>query len=177
MTIQPAAAVTALDAAVVMCRNMMPGPTVIAADAKRNYEIIFAGNEDPQGEDVQSIPNALLATPQFQKALRQGILVVVEGTDNPVIQAALAKQTSAFREKMAADALAAREVLDSPSDDDILVVTCIGPGSREGAVCGEQVPVRSKDSAGKPPLCSRHAHLADFAVKRGNNPWALEGVS
>jgi hypothetical protein len=177
VTIQPAAIATQLDAAVVMCRNMMDGPTVIAADAKRNYEIIFAGKDDPGGEDIQPIPNALLATPQFQKAIRQGILVVVEGEDNPVVQAALSKQSTTFRDRMAADAMAAREVLDAPSDQDILVVTCIGPGTREGAVCGENVPVRSKDAASDPPLCSRHAHLADFAVKRGKNPWVLEGVS
>lgn len=161
----------------VMCRNMMDGPTVIAGDPKRSDEVIFAGKDDPAGNDIQPIPPALLATPQFQKAIRQGILAVTAGEDNPVVAAALAKQSTAFRDRMKADELKAREVLDQPSDNDLLVVTCIGPGTREGTECGDQVPVRAKDAGGKPPLCSRHAHLADFAVKRGNNPWVLEDVS
>jgi hypothetical protein len=163
-----------MDTSTVMCRNMMDGPTVIAADAKRNYEIIFAGKDDPQGEDYQSIPEYLLRTPQFSKALRQGILQVTEGEEHPVVQKALARQTSAFRERMASETLAARETIDAASDEDLLVVTCIGPGSREGAVCGDQVAIKEKDAAGRPPLCSKHAHLADFCLKRGNSPWVLD---
>jgi hypothetical protein len=174
MTIGVGELPSALDAATVMCRNMMAGPTVIAADAKRNYEIIFAGKDSPDGEDYQSIPEYLLRTPQFSKALRQGILEVTEGEDHPVVQRAMARQTDAFRKKLDADTLAAREVLDAASDEDLLVVNCIGPGSREGAVCGDQVAIKEKDASGRPPLCSRHQHLADFCVKRGNNPWVLE---
>lgn len=165
---------TALDAGTVTCRNAMDGPTVIAVDAKRNYEIIFAGKDDPQGEDVQVIPEILVRTPQFARAIRQGVLIVEEGEDHPVVQKALTRQSDAFRKKMAADNLAAREVLDSPSDNDLLVITCIGPGTRDGAVCGEMVPVKAKDQAGNPPLCSRHSHLSDFAVKRGSSPWVLD---
>lgn len=158
----------------VMVQNMMGGPTVIAADAKRNYEMIFAGKDDPQGEDVQEVPEELLRTKQFRDALRKGILAVVQGEDHPVVVAAMARQTSAFQQRMAKENLAAREVLDAVSDHDITVVTCIGPGSREGAVCGDMVPVKEKDQNSRPPLCDRHMHLADFAVKRGTQPWALE---
>lgn len=163
-----------LDAATVMCQNMMSGPTVIAADAKRNYEIIFQGNGHPDGEDVQPIPEYLLRTPQFQKAIRQGILKVVEGDDHPVVVQALARQTDAFRRRMQTEEMAAREVLDAVADNDLVVVNCIGPGSRAGAVCGEQVPIKDKDQATRPPLCERHQHLADFCIKRGNQPWELE---
>lgn len=163
-----------LDQSTIMVQNMMEGLTVIAADAKRNYEIIFQGRDDPNGEDIQEIPEGLLNTPQFLRALRQGIFEVKEGADHPAVVKALARQSDAFKRRMQADTLAAREVLDAPSDNDLLVVVCIGPGSREENSCGEQVPIRSKDMAANPPLCSRHAHLADFAVKRGKNPWTLE---
>lgn len=163
-----------LDTSTVMCQNQMTGPTVIAADAKRNYEIIFQGKGHPDGEDVQAIPEYLLRTPQFQKALRQGIFKVIEGDDHPIVVAAMRRQTDAFQKRMAADNLAAREVLDEAADNDIVIVTCIGPGSREGAVCGEQVPVKDKDQAGRPPLCDRHQHLSDFCFKRGSNPWVLD---
>jgi hypothetical protein len=161
----------------VMCQNQMAGPTVIAADAKRNYEVIFGPKDDPQGEDVQPIPRYLLATPQFTKALRQGIFRVIEGEDDPVVQQALSRQTTSFRDRMKADELRARESIDQVSDEDLLVVTCIGPGSREGQICEEQIPVRAKDQGSRPPLCDRHQHLAEHAVKRGTRPWALEDMS
>lgn len=161
------------DALAIMCQNQMAGPTVIAADAKRNYEVLFGGKGDPDGNDVQPIPEALLRTIQFQRAISRGILKVVEGEDHPVVQQALARQTDAFARKMKAQQVADREVLDAPAAADIIVVNCIGPGSRPGAVCGDQVPQRG-DDAGKPPLCDRHQTLAESCVKRGTGPWVLE---
>lgn len=160
--------------ATVMCRNMMAGPTVIASDPKQTHEVIFGPRDDPQGEDVQPIPLELVKSPAFARALRQGILAVVSGENNPVVQAALSRQTDSFQKRMAADELRARESLDAPSDNDMLVVVCIGPGTREGATCEEQVPVRARDKDSRPPLCDRHQHLAELAVKRGTRPWALE---
>ena len=158
----------------VMVRNEMHGPTVIAADAKRSYELTFAGKDDPSGEDVQEIPEELLKTTQFRNALRKGIFTVIEGDDHPVVVAAMARQTDRFQQRMAADELAAREVLDSVADNDLVIVNCIGPGSRAGAVCGEMVPVKDKEQAGRPPLCDRHQHLSDRCLKRGAGPWMIE---
>jgi hypothetical protein len=161
------------DALAVMCANQMSGPTVIAADAKRNYEVVFGGQGDPDGNDVQPIPEALLRTIQFQRAISRGIIKVIEGAGHPVVQQALARQNDSFAKRMAAQQMADREVLDQPAAADIMVVNCIGPGSRQGAVCGDQVPVRSGDT-GKPPLCDRHQGFKDRCVKRGDGPWVLE---
>lgn len=163
-----------LTASSVMVQNKMSGPTVIAADAKRNYEMIFAGKGDPQGEDVQEVPEELLRTKQFRDALRKGVLEVVEGDDHPVVIAAMARQSDSFAKRMAAENLASREVMDAVADNDLVVVNCIGPGSRDGAVCGDQVPVKDKEQASRPPLCDRHQHLAEYCLKRGNQPWELE---
>lgn len=161
------------DALAVMCQNQMPGPTVIAADAKRNYEVVFQGKNDPDGNDVQPIPEALLRTIQFQRAISRGVLLVIEGADHPVVQQALARQTDAFARRMQSQQTADREVLDAPAQNEITVVNCIGPGSRSGAVCGDQVPLRAGDT-GKPPLCDRHVNLKDRCVKRGDGPWTLD---
>lgn len=158
----------------VMCRNMMGGPTVIASDPKQTHEVTFAGKDDPQGEDVQPIPDELLRSPAFVKAIRQGILKVEQGEENPIIQAAMARQTTAFRDRIAADELAARETLESPAGNDMVAVSCIGPGSREGQTCEEQVPIRADQEGSRPPLCSRHEHLSERCLKRGNGPWILE---
>lgn len=158
----------------VMVQNMMSGPTVIALDAKRSYEMIFGGNGDPHGEDIQEIPEEMLRAKQFRDALRKGVFTIVEGHDHPAVVQAMARQTDSFRNRMAADDLAAREVIDAPHDGDLLVVTCIGPGSREGAVCGDMVAIKEKDQSARPPLCSRHSHLAERCVKRGSGPWKIE---
>lgn len=160
--------------ATVMCRNMMAGPTVIASDPKQTHQVVFGPKEDPNGEDIQPIPAELVRSPAFAKAIRQGILSVVAGEDNPVIVAALARQTDAFQKRIKADELKARESLDAPSQNDMVVVTCIGPGSRDGQACEEQVAVRAAEAGSKPPLCSRHEYLAEMAVKRGSQPWVLE---
>lgn len=173
MTIMDSALPNAGDALAVMCQNQMTGPTVIAADAKRNYEVVFQGLGHPDGEDVQPIPEALLRTIQFQRAISRGILKVIEGADHPVVQQALARQTDAFAKRMQSQVMADREVLDAPAAADIVVINCIGPGSRPGAICGEQVPVKSGDT-GKPPLCDRHQGLKDRCLKRGDGPWTLE---
>lgn len=173
MTIMDSALPGAGDALAVMCQNQMPGTTIIAADAKRNYEVTFGGKGDPDGNDVQPIPDALLRTIQFQRALSRGILVAIEGSDHPVVRQALSRQSDSFARKMQSQEMADREVLDSPAAADIIVVNCIGPGSRQGAVCGEQVPVRHGEN-GKPPLCDRHKGLSDHCVKRGDGPWAME---
>lgn len=158
----------------VMVQNQMPGPTVIAADVHRNYEMIFAGKGDPQGEDVQEVPEELLKTKQFRDALRKGVLAVIEGADHPVVVQAMARQSTAFRDRLASDELRAREVMNAVAENDIVVVTCIGPGPRGEMPCGEQVPLRDKDQSSRPPLCDRHRHLSDSCVKRGGQPWVLE---
>lgn len=177
MTMTDLALPSLADTSTVMCQNMMAGPTVIAADAKRNYEVIFQGQNDPNGEDIQPIPEYLLRTPAFKRAIRQGIFRVIEGEDNPIVQAAMSKQSDSFHKRIASDELKARESMDSKSANDMIVVTCIGPGTREGLVCDEQIPVRANEQGSRPPLCDRHQHLSDFAVKRGANPWQLEDMN
>lgn len=158
----------------VLCRNMMSGPTVIASDPKQTHEVTFGGRNDPNGEDVQPIPEQLMRTPAFRRALRQGILQVIQGEDNPLIADALARQSSAFKDRMAADELQARESLESPAGNDMIAVTCIGPGTRQGSTCEEQVPVRADQQGTRPPLCDRHEYLAERCLKRGSGPWQLE---
>ena len=158
----------------VMCRNMMDGATHIASDPRQTHSVIFAGSGDPNGEDVQPIPEELLRTPQFVRELRQGVLSVVQGEDNPIVQAALQKQSDSFRARMKADELKAREVLDAPAQDDMIAVQCIGPGTRPDTTCEDQIPVRARDKDSQPPLCSRHRDLVDRCVRRGSGPWVLE---
>ncbi len=74
-------------------------------------------------------------------------------------------------EKDKSDALA---TLDQQADNDLISVNCIGPGTRPGAVCGENVPVRQREALAAPPLCSRHQSFAEECYRKGSGPWVLE---
>jgi hypothetical protein len=158
----------------VMCQNMTPGPLVIASSPKSDNEVIFGGHGNPNGEDVQPIPEGLLAAPAFSRALKQGTLKVVLGDDNPIVQGALQAQSDAYWKRMDTDKLAAMETLEAPKDDDLVAVQCIGPGTREGVQCEDTVPVRAREKDSKPPLCDRHAVLLERCVRRGSGAWAVE---
>lgn len=164
---------TATIATPVVCRNKMAGPTVIASDQKSTHEVIFQGSGDQDGNDVQYVPEEIIKTPQFARAVSQGILEVIQGEDNAAVQLALQNQSDAFWRRAKAESDKAIESLDQPADNDLVVMPCIGPGSREGAVCGEDVPVRQRESMVNPPLCSRHAGLTESCVRRGSGAWQL----
>jgi hypothetical protein len=158
----------------VVCKNEMAGPTVIAADIKGGYEVRFEGKGDPSGNDIQRIPPEVVATVQFSNALGKGILSVVEGEDNEVVVKALERQSDAFWARAKQDRDEALAVLDQPAENDMIAVACIGPGTRPDSTCDEQIPVRARDAASIPPLCQRHAGLANQCIKRGRGPWELE---
>lgn len=161
--------------AAVICRNMTAGPLVIASNPRREHEVTFEGKGDLNGGDYQHMPPEILATPAFAKQIALGTLVVTQGTDNPAVKAALANQSDAFWKRAEADKSAALATLDHEPDKDFLAIPCIGPGTRQGATCGTEVPVKAAQAAATPPLCSAHTYLTDRCVKRGNNPWAIEG--
>jgi hypothetical protein len=168
---------TAAVATPVLCQNEMAGPTVIASDLKATYEVTFAGKGSPDGEDVKPVPPEIVSTVQFSRAISQGVLRVLEGADNPVVVKALERQTGTFRQRMEVDQIAAREHLDAPQEDEMVAVACIGPGTRPDTKCEENVVMRARETGSRPPLCTRHEGLAEQCVKRGRNPWVLEGVA
>ena len=158
----------------VMCRNMMLGPTVIASDPKSTHEVIFGGKDAPDGSDVQPIPEELVRTPQFSKAISMGILQVIQGEDNAAVQAAMQIQSDAFWRRAKQDNDAAMASLETTPDNDMIAVQCIGPGTRPGTQCEDTIPVRVREMNAAPPLCARHVQLAERCLRRGNGPWILE---
>lgn len=159
----------------VLCQNKMAGPTVIAASPKSDHEVIFGGAGSPDGSDVQPIPAELLRTPAFAKAIKLGVLAVVQGEDNPAVAAALQNQSDAFWKRAEDDKREALSKLEAPAEDDLVGVQCIGPGTRPGAQCEKLVPVRARERNSRPPLCDVHAHLVESCTRRGTGDWKVEG--
>jgi hypothetical protein len=158
----------------VIVQNMTDSVLVIASDPRRTHEVTFEGKDSPSGGDFQHMPREILVTPAFARQLSLGTLRVVQGEDDPVVQAALRHQSDAFWKRAAADKAAALDTLDETADNDYTVVQCFGPGTRPDAPCGENIPVKAAEALVKPPLCDRHSSLKDKCVRRGDGPWELE---
>jgi hypothetical protein len=158
----------------IVCRNMTDSVLVIASDPRRTHEVTFEGKGSPSGGDYQHMPREIIATPAFARQIALGTLSVVQGADDPLVATAMQHQSDAFWKRAEADKDAALGTLDEVADNDYLVLQCIGPGTRPGAPCGENIPAKAKEAAGIVPLCDRHSALKDKCVRRGDGPWVLE---
>jgi len=158
----------------VIVQNQTDSVLVIASDPRRTHEVNFEAKGSPSGGDFQHMPPEIVRTPAFARQLSLGTLKVVQGEDDPVVKAALQHQSDAFWARAAQDKAAALDTLDEVADNDYLVVNCIGPGTRPDAPCGENIPRKKEQAEAAPPLCDRHAGLADKCVRRGTGPWVRE---
>jgi hypothetical protein len=149
---------------VTMVRNTLKGPTVIASDIKGTVTVEWSGAGDPMGGDIQPVPAEIVDTVPFHRALQRGILVLENPEDNPELDAAIARQNASWKAQAAAVAEAGTEALDPEANNDLVVVSCIGPDTKGTGKCGADVPVRDQQRDDKPPLCNVHAELASQYV-------------
>jgi len=96
-----------------LVRNTEKGPTVFS-DISKNIAIEWQGAGDPNGEDVQHVPDEVIENVNFLKSLRRGIFVVEEASD--AMKAHLAKQVDAYRSRRDSADEAGQEVLDRRSE-------------------------------------------------------------
>jgi hypothetical protein len=160
--------------ATIVCQNMTDSVLVIASDPRRTHEVAFEGRNSPSGGDYQHMPREIVATPAFARQIALGTLKVVEGAEDPLVQSAMQRQSDSYWKRAEKDAAAALETLDHVADNDYLVQSCFAPGTRAGAACGADIPVKASEAQVKPPLCDKHAHLTDRCIRRGTGPWQLE---
>ncbi len=137
-------------------RNMMPGPTVLGLDINGRLSVEWMGAKDPDGKDVQYVPEEILKSVQFRRAVERGILQV---EDDP--SASIAKQTEAWTRQTQQSEEDARLLIENQPNNDYIGLDCVGPGTREGtSQCNAPVPLRVTQVATTPPLCERHIQLA-----------------
>lgn len=141
-----------------LVRNAQAGPTVFSFDP--NDHIEWQGAGDPMGGDLQQVPGKYFEHVQFQRALATGILVLEEAPEEIARAAELHRQEWQMREERRRTA--STEALDQQPQNDMLMLTCIGPSGKgaAGQLCGQSVPVRQRARNEQPPLCGLHAPLA-----------------
>lgn len=157
-------------------RNLKDTVTVLTpnfSDSKVYLEFQAAG--DPSGGDVQYISEELAASPACVKAIMHGILALEDDAMSPdVAQAFQAQMRVAKQQRERAEAQVA-QTIDRPENRDIVGETCVGPGDREGALCGASVPRQEKAMADLAPLCARHGHLAAQYTRVEDNSYSPDG--
>lgn len=150
--------------ATVMARNLMDGPTVISSDIHGTHTIELQGHDDPNGGDVQIVPEELIRTPQFIKAIHRKIIAIENPDENPGLMEAMERQAAAWHRRQHAQADTS-QVLDETPQNDLVSVPCTGPGPRADAACPNSVTLRAKEQYDVPPLCNTHQDLKDQYVK------------
>ena len=82
----------------LLVRNTENGPSVFS-DISKNIAIEWAGSGDPNGEDVQHVPDDLIDNVNFLKAVNRGIFKIEEAS--PEMQKRLDQQVSAYQKRRA----------------------------------------------------------------------------
>lgn len=143
----------------ILARNTHGGPTVMSSDPKGSEYVEWAGADDPNGGDVQIVPESIANSVPFIKAVQRGLLVVENLDENPELQQALDRQTKAYHDRTKAASEKIQESVSRETNNDMVTLPCIGPNPR-GGQCGADVTVREKTKDDKPPLCTQHAGFA-----------------
>jgi hypothetical protein len=143
-----------------MARNTMAGPTVLSSDPKGTHFVEWQGANDPNGEDIQPVPEEVVNCVAFMKAVARGVLVIENPDDNPELAQAMERQNTAWKARQEGADRRAVESIDQQANNDIIALKCIGPDTRGQGLCGADVSVRDKAKDDKPTLCPLHADLA-----------------
>lgn len=149
----------------VLVQNMQPGPTVFS-DHASGIEIEWRGADDPDGEDHQQVPRALLRHPNFVKNISRGVFKIIDPDQD--VEAILNRQVSGWRNRRDQAERAAAALIDPAADNDLISMPCVGPGQRPGTTCGVGVPMREKQAEEFPALCDSHKQLKNqFVLAEG----------
>lgn len=141
-----------------MVRNHQPGPAVFADDSTGHKPVVWQGAGDMNNQDVRAVPEALLESVYFQDALEKGIFSIVESKQESTrIREAHRASWQAAEERRAT---AGQEALDASPDEDLVMLSCLGPAGRgTNKLCGQELTVKSAQRDKVPPLCNKHQYL------------------
>lgn len=97
----------------VLVRNREGGPAVFG-DLTENIQIEWGGSGDPEGKDVQYVPDRLMESVSFISAISKGIFEVVD--PSPEVQAMLDRQSKAYQQRREAARQATDQSIDHQSE-------------------------------------------------------------
>jgi hypothetical protein len=148
----------------IVARNLMDGVTVLASDVKGTYSVEWAASGSPTGDDVQYIPEPVLESVAFKRALARGVVELIEDESDPEVVEALSRQVDAFKRRQAGAQEEVKATIDRPTNRDHVSTWCVGPDNRGTGTCGEAVAISEKLLKDVPPLCPKHKGLGNQYV-------------
>lgn len=152
----------------IVARNLMDGVTVLASDVKGTHSVEWAAKNDPEGNDIQYIPEPVLESVAFKRALARGVVELLADESDPEVVEALALQVEAFQKRQRGAQESVAVTIDKPTSRDHVSTWCVGPDNRGTGQCGEAVAISEKLLKDVPPLCPRHKNLANQYVPEVN---------
>lgn len=124
-----------------LIQNLETGPTVFS-DPKDNIALEWQGHGDPNGGDVQYVPDSLVTeNVSFLKALNRGIFAVVEADEE--VQAKLNAQAQSYADRRAAGKASLESVIERDQDKTLANVS-IDEKGRVANVDSQDKPVTSQ---------------------------------
>ena len=153
----------------VIAQNETDAVIVLSSDPKGSEQVEWKAKDDPNGEDVQVIPEVIAKSPAFAKLINKGIVTLLQAPE--AYQEAIDKQRASFDARMKGAQAKAEASISEEAKNDMISVPCIGPDSRGAGQCGNLVPVREKVKDEQPPLCPSHVAMkAQFLVEEVQEP-------
>lgn len=148
----------------VVTRNTRPDVVVLSSDPKGTEYVEWQPAGDPNGGDIQVVPESIANLVSFLRLKQRGIVVEIDGEGSEVYETAVAAQNAAFDRRTSGAAKDSSDVMDPEAKNDLLSMPCVGPDSRGQGRCGVEVPVREATKDERPPLCPQHEPLASQYV-------------
>lgn len=148
----------------IVARNLMDGVTVLASDVKGTHSVEWAAYKDPTGDDIQFIPEEVMGSVAFKKALARGVIELLDEESDPEVVEALSKQVDSFKRRQDGAKETATATIDRPTTRDTVSTFCVGPDNRGTGICEESVTISEKLLMDTPPLCPRHSNLTSQYV-------------
>ena len=140
---------------IYVCNNLpIIAVFVIKVDGAEE-ESNFAAKGDPAGGDVMDLPYSYLKNAQFRRQLQLEIFEIIEADDPDVVEAAKAQKlawASAQQAKSESD-----RFIDAQQPKAFSGHQCL---AQEGRSQCSEYAIFSTNTRERPPLCSKHAHLA-----------------
>lgn len=144
----------------VVARNKMDGITVLSSDVKGSHSVEWGAFGDPAGNDIQFIPQEIVESVAFRRAIARDVLELIEDESDPDVISALSRQVDAFKRRQRGAEEEVAVTIEKPTNRDTVSAFCVGPDTRDQGKCGEAVAISEKKLKDTPPLCPRHAHLS-----------------
>lgn len=144
----------------VAARNTRSQVVVLSSDAKGSEYVEWQAKDDPNGADMQIVPDTIAQSVPFIRLVQRGIIVIENADENPELDDAVRRQREAFERRTSTAKEKAQDSIEQTQDNDMVTLPCIGPDTRGQGRCGADVMVRERTKNDKPPLCNVHDGLA-----------------